>query len=334
MLSAAPTASWSRSIRGDRLADRRAAAGSLGCEAGGEGDGLLLGEVLGQLGREAVVRRLDIVERGMGIAMGTRDLRHERTERLELFVQVGVVRVDDVADEHGERFGSPVDVLGATIARLLEQGDDVARLEPESLRGGGEGDLAAAAVVDPELLEDACAARVGDHEVGDVGVGADCRRRLGARSGACVALGVDAELLSVAAQADEAEVGRVVVGQHDEAAPTLQFERRERIGQPGGRDRCRRPGGRVAGDRLVAAGLGREIVAQHGTQVRSAFHDRDQLHRARCEERACVGDRRGGCELLAANGDRGADRPVDQIGDFQVCDLSSGRVSRAPLAAR
>ena len=82
-----------------------------------------------------------------------------------------MVLLDDVGAELGHGRRRPVDVVEPVFQRLLECGRDDRQVEPSRGTGGIERGLPAAAVVDPETLEDACPAGPLEDEIRDGTIG-------------------------------------------------------------------------------------------------------------------------------------------------------------------
>ena len=127
-----------------------------------------------------------------------------------------------------------------------------------------------------------------------------------------MALGVDAHALAVAAQADEPPV-RAVAVEDDQARPAGAVELGEgfRRGRPG------ESGGQAVGREGDDGGLGVEIVAHrvpaHDTEIGRSVENGQDLNGAVSEQPACVCDRVGRGQLLAARGDRGGDGEGSEV---------------------
>ena len=147
-----------------------------------------------------------------------------------------------------------------------------------------------------------------------------------------VALGVDAEPLPVAVQADQADVGRAVVAEHDQAAAAVLAEGRDRVGHTGGGGRDRRALRRVGRDRLAVVGGG-DGIALDRARIASPSSSGISAPSSR-QQRASGRHRRVGRQLLAADGDDLACRPVGEVGDGGVDGAQERRLLMSCAQAR
>jgi len=140
----------------------------------GKEDGFFLGEVVGELDLELGEGGVDVGELGVGGAVAGEDVGGELEKAGKLTAGIGVVFDDDVGAEELEGGAGPVGLReGGAAGGELEGELDGVGVKVDGGAGGGEGLVAATAIVDTKVLEYADGGGLVEGDIANGGCGGE-----------------------------------------------------------------------------------------------------------------------------------------------------------------